>query len=41
MHYDGEWLNGERNGYGSCKYGKRNYTDTYYKGEWQSNLRNG
>ena len=41
MQYDGEWLNGEKNGFGECKYGKRNYTDNYYRGEWRSNLRHG
>jgi len=32
---------GERQGYGECKYGKRNYTDLYFKGDWRGNVRHG
>lgn len=32
MVYTGDWLNGERDGYGDCTYGSKNYTETYYKG---------
>ena len=41
MEYSGGWLNGERNGQGKCRYGKRNYTEEYYDGFWSSNLRQG
>ena len=41
MQYDGDWIQGERDGYGECQYGRRNYTETYYKGEWRSNVRHG
>jgi len=41
MQYDGDWLNGERNGFGECRYGNRNYKDLSYVGEWRSNLRHG
>lgn len=41
MTYTGDWLNGEREGQGECKYGRRNYTDIYYNGAWCSNVRHG
>lgn len=41
MVYTGEWLNGERMGFGFCQYGKRNYKDTFYKGTWNNNVRHG
>jgi len=41
MVYNGEWLKGERMGYGECQYGKRNYKETFYKGDWNNNVRHG
>lgn len=41
MTYTGIWLNGERQGQGECRYGKRNHTDAYFIGTWCNNLRHG
>jgi hypothetical protein len=41
MQYTGGWVNGEREGFGECNYGRKNYTDLYYKGDWSGNLRHG
>jgi len=36
--YVGEWKNGKKNGFGSCKYAK---TREYYQGKWVGDVRCG
>jgi len=37
----GEFVKGEKNGYGEISYGQRNAREEYYKGNWVMNVRNG
>jgi hypothetical protein len=41
MTYNGDWLNGEKEGNGEVFYGRRNATESYYKGQWKQSLRHG
>lgn len=39
--YIGEFVMGEKHGVGQIKYGKRNWKEESYKGDWQMNCRSG
>ena len=39
--YVGEFLRGEKNGYGEISYGRRNVREEYYKGNWVMIIRHG